>query len=306
MHSARPCSMFQRMVAFNWSPQASRTGPRLVSNSHARRIRNASSAPRRSGIAGSTTAPSPANTRAAASTAATILGSIGSAPPKSAPSAMRSVPGSGTRTARTSSPASASDTGTRGSGPAMTDSSSATSSTLRPIGPSTPRSCHGLSVGHGSAPARARPQPDHVAERRRVAQRTADVAAVGDRPPSRWPARPRRRRCCRPPERVGSYGLRVVPNTGLNVCEPAPNSGVFVLPSAIAPAARSRAMTARRRPARGRRRSASPSWCGCPPSACVVLVQRSARRAAAGSAAPDARRRSAASAARARLARRRA
>jgi len=39
---------------------------------------------------------------------------------------------------------------------------------------------------------------------------------------------------------VGSYGLSVRPKTSLNVCEPAPNSGVFVLPRVIAPAARSR------------------------------------------------------------------
>ena len=37
---------------------------------------------------------------------------------------------------------------------------------------------------------------------------------------------------------AGSYGLRVAPNTALNVCDPAPNSGVFVLPTVMAPAAR--------------------------------------------------------------------
>ena len=37
-----------------------------------------------------------------------------------------------------------------------------------------------------------------------------------------------------------SYGLRVAPNTALKVCEPAPNSGVLVLPSVTAPAARMR------------------------------------------------------------------
>ncbi len=37
-----------------------------------------------------------------------------------------------------------------------------------------------------------------------------------------------------------SHGFRVGPNTGLNVCEPAPHSGVFVLPTMIAPAARMR------------------------------------------------------------------
>ena len=40
-----------------------------------------------------------------------------------------------------------------------------------------------------------------------------------------------------------SYGLRVAPNTGLTVCEPAPNSGVFVLPRLIAPAADIRSTT---------------------------------------------------------------
>ena len=42
-----------------------------------------------------------------------------------------------------------------------------------------------------------------------------------------------------PAERVVSHGLRVAPKTGLNVCEPAPHSGVLVLPTMIAPAARS-------------------------------------------------------------------
>ena len=37
---------------------------------------------------------------------------------------------------------------------------------------------------------------------------------------------------------VRSYGFRVAPNTALNVWDPAPNSGVFVLPTVIAPAAR--------------------------------------------------------------------
>src|SRR4051812_25082006 len=43
-----------------------------------------------------------------------------------------------------------------------------------------------------------------------------------------------------PTVRVRSYPLRVAPNTGLNVFDPAPNSGVFVLPRVIAPAERIR------------------------------------------------------------------
>src|SRR5581483_399065 len=39
---------------------------------------------------------------------------------------------------------------------------------------------------------------------------------------------------------VKSYGLRVGPNTGLNVCEPRPNSGTLVLPITMAPACFSR------------------------------------------------------------------
>ena len=35
----------------------------------------------------------------------------------------------------------------------------------------------------------------------------------------------------------GSKGLRVFPKTGLKVCDPAPNSGVLVLPRVTAPAA---------------------------------------------------------------------
>src|SRR5262249_3425538 len=42
---------------------------------------------------------------------------------------------------------------------------------------------------------------------------------------------------------VRSYGLRVAPKTLLNVCDPAPNSGVFVLPIVIAPARRIRSTT---------------------------------------------------------------
>src|SRR6266436_6397808 len=42
---------------------------------------------------------------------------------------------------------------------------------------------------------------------------------------------------------VKSYGFRVAPKTLLNVCEPSPNSGTFVLPITIPPAAFSRCTT---------------------------------------------------------------
>ena len=40
-----------------------------------------------------------------------------------------------------------------------------------------------------------------------------------------------------------SYGFLVAPNSGLNVCDPAPNSGTLVLPIVITPARRIRSMT---------------------------------------------------------------
>src|SRR5213594_3704757 len=41
-----------------------------------------------------------------------------------------------------------------------------------------------------------------------------------------------------PPQvRAGFHGLRVAPNTALKVLPPAPNSGVLVLPTTMAPAA---------------------------------------------------------------------
>ena len=43
-----------------------------------------------------------------------------------------------------------------------------------------------------------------------------------------------------PADRVGSTGLRVVPKTLLNVCEPAANSGTLVLPITTTPARRTR------------------------------------------------------------------
>jgi len=47
-----------------------------------------------------------------------------------------------------------------------------------------------------------------------------------------------------PPQvRAGFQGFRVAPNTALKVLAPAPNSGVLVLPTTMAPAALSRSTT---------------------------------------------------------------
>ena len=70
--------------------------------------------------------------------------------------------------------------GTRGSGPDSTASSSAASATVRAIGPSTPKRVRHIGRRPAGYPAGRWPQPDDVAEARRVAQRPAEVAAVGE------------------------------------------------------------------------------------------------------------------------------
>ena len=113
----------------------------------------------------------------------------------------------------------------------------ATSATVRPIGPSTPasrpRPCH----RRGRDPAGRRAQPDHVAEARRVARASRPGRCRPRARASGRRARPPHPRCCRRAA-AGSYGFLVAPNTGLTVCDPATNSGVFVFPQADGPGAR--------------------------------------------------------------------
>ena len=128
------------------------------------------------------------------------------------------------------------ESGVPGSGPARTLKNSATSATVRAIGPDTESGDHDAIARHAAG---RRPEADDVAEGCRIAQRAAGVAAVGDR---HHAARERHRRAAA----AAATGLRQVvgiprrAETVLNVCDPAPNSGVFVLPMVIAPAARMR------------------------------------------------------------------
>jgi hypothetical protein len=100
-------------------------------------VPNTSSAPDRSGQASSTTAPRDSNTPTDDARTAVIAGSTVTRPPRSGAQATRrpvSSVGSGA-----AKPAGSSDSeiGTRRSGPASTDRASATSPTVRPIGPCT-------------------------------------------------------------------------------------------------------------------------------------------------------------------------
>ena len=67
-----------------------------------------------------------------------------------------------------------------GRGPAITERSSATSCTVRAMGPCTENGDHAMVVGPHRHAAGRRAQAHHVAEAGRIAQRAAHVAAVGD------------------------------------------------------------------------------------------------------------------------------
>jgi len=129
--------------------------------------------------------------------------------------------------------------GARGSGPARTLSSNATSPTLRASGPPTDVVSHWLSFGHsGTRPrlGRSPTTPQNDAGLRRLPP-MSDPSASGTMPAARAHAAPP----LDPPAlRLGSTGFRVVPKIVLNVWEPAANSGTLVFPRITAPAPRIR------------------------------------------------------------------
>ena len=136
-------------------------------------------------------------------------------------------------------PGSDSEIGDLGSGPASARMRSATSLTVRPIGPWDESTVHGVTVGHaGTRPGDGRmPTTLQNDAGLRSDPPVSLPSAIGTMHVASATAAPP----LDPPQVFdGSYGLRVAPNTRLNVCEPAPNSGVFVLPIVIAPAARMR------------------------------------------------------------------
>ena len=123
--------------------------------------------------------------------------------------------------------------GSRGSGPAIALRKSATSATERAIGPDTesgdqdPDSL-GTRPGDGRKPTTLQNAAGFRSE-----PPVSLPSAIGTMPHASATAAPP----LLPPQVLSrSYGLRVAPKTALNVCEPAPNSGVLVLPRVIAPA----------------------------------------------------------------------
>src|SRR5918995_3086573 len=129
--------------------------------------------------------------------------------------------------------------GERGSGPAIAPSMRAASSTVRAMGPSTESANQGVGSGHvGTLPGEGlKPTTLQKPAGLRSEPPVSLPSAIGTIPHASATAPPP---LLPPHVFVRSYGFRVAPNTVLNVCDPAPNSGVFVLPQVMAPAARIR------------------------------------------------------------------
>ena len=160
--------------------------------------------------------------------------------PRSTETATRSGRSSGGSGGSRVAPGSGSAVGAMACGPAMAPSSSATSATVRATGPSTDsreRVAMGPVSGTRPTDGRSPTTPQNAGGLRSEPPRSLPSASAAMPHATATAAPP-----LEPPhERPVSHGLRVVPNTGLNVCEPAPNSGVLLLPSITEPAARMRA-----------------------------------------------------------------
>src|ERR1700704_6043080 len=119
------------------------------------------------------------------------------------------------------------------------------------MGPLTLHGSHASGAGWlGTRPGEVRTPttPQNAAGRRSEPPRSVPWAS-GPRPVASATAPPP----VEPPGvSAGFHGLRVTPKTSLKVFAPAPNSGVFVLPTTIAPAALRRATTSA---------SSSGTWC---------------------------------------------
>ena len=182
-------------------------------------MRKVSSPSARSGQAETTRAPPPAKRRPASSVTAATSWSTAIVPPRSTVNPTRRPSREPVTGGANACPGSPSASGTLGSGPASTESSSARSSTVRAIGPPTDVVSHRLPVGQvGTRPSDGRrpttPQNDAGL---RSEPPMSEPSASGTMPAARAAAAPP---LLPPALRDGSCGLRVVPKTVLKVCEP--------------------------------------------------------------------------------------
>src|SRR5262245_61988301 len=158
-------------------------------------------------------------------------------PPKSFHHATRTALNSRSSGARKRSASVVRESGLCGFGPAIALRNSATSATDRAIGPETDRGDQEVdALATHPGDVRKPTTLQNAAGLRREPPVSLPSAIGSIRQASVTAAPP-----LLPPQVfVRSYGFRVGPNTSLKVCDPAPSSGVLVLPHVIAPAARIR------------------------------------------------------------------
>src|SRR6516225_939834 len=132
--------------------------------------------------------------------------------------------------------------GERRSNPARTLKKNAQSAAFRATGPST------LKVNHPSVAGGLGTRPGEG----RIPTTLQKLGGLRSEPPISLPSAsgtmPHASATAPPPVLppqvlLRSYGFNVGPKTGLNVCEPRPHSGTFVLPMTMAPAFFSRSTT---------------------------------------------------------------
>src|SRR3954470_16258741 len=197
-------------------------------------VLNTASKSVKSGSASSTLQPRDANTWRWASTLARTRRSTGT-PPRAVHQATRVPLKLRSSDCEKRLPDSPIVIGDPASGPAIALSISATSATEPAIGPSTLSVDHAVAVGQvGTRPGDGRmpTMPQKLAGLRREPPMSLP-SAIGSMCVATATAAPP---LLPPHVFVLSYGFSVAPNTGLKVCDPAPNSGVLVLPTQIAPA----------------------------------------------------------------------
>ena len=147
---------------------------------NARHVSKTSSAPSKAGSSSLTARPRSPSSGSAAARASRTPASIGR-PPTSGLQATRRPAGRPRAARRCRRRRRVATAGRAASQPAIAPSSSARSSAVRAIGPSTANGSHGAETGQcGTRPGVGR-RPSDAAPGRRVAQRAAEVAAVGER-----------------------------------------------------------------------------------------------------------------------------
>ena len=231
--SARPASAFHTIVSFSMARLLSRSSRCWWANNAALMVWKISPAPSNGGSASSTMQPSSSKTSRCLSSVFVISGSI-VAPPRSRDQAIRLPLKSTSRSPEISTLSLGRLYGTLGSCPAMARNCSCTSFTVRPMAPTTDSCVYPNGRDAGTTPMLLRmPTTLLQAAGFRKEPPKSEPCAIGSIPHANATAAPP----LLPPHVLPvSYGFNVAPNTSLKVCEPAPNSGVLVFPTTIAPA----------------------------------------------------------------------